>query len=451
MGSETTVGQGAAQMCLPELAESVVEGEIVKWLLAEGDTVAAGDAVVEVMTDKVTLELPSPYSGVLVKQLVREGDVIAVGAPLANFALAGAALGEAPARETSPADDREKNDEGAGSSLFRADAAEAAASVVQIRRAAQQTQPQQTPTAPGAPDAALRGPYNRPVAVPAARRLARERGIDLRRLSGTGPQGRIRLEDVQNLQQAGVLEKLPYKAPVGREPQEARVPLRGLRRAISNQMTRAHLHPVRTLHVDEADVTDLVALRYRLKPLAAERGVKLSYMPFVMKAVLSALKAFPSLNSSLDEVTDEMVIKHYYNLGMAVAAEDGLLVPNIKDADQKSLVELADAVHVLAQKARSSGLKPEDMQGGTFTITNIGSLSGLFSFPIINVPEAAILGVHRIQKRPKVMPDDTIAARQMLYLSLSFDHRLIDGAEASQFTSHVIDRLETPEALMLDA
>ncbi|MBS3965922.1 MAG: 2-oxo acid dehydrogenase subunit E2, partial [Truepera sp.] len=202
-------------------------------------------------------------------------------------------------------------------------------------------------------------------------------------------------------------------------------------------------------HVDEADVSGLVALRGKLKPLAEAQGVKLTYLPLIMKAVVVALRAYPILNASLDEAAGEIVIKRYYNLGVAVATEAGLVVPVIKDVDQKGILALAQELSALADKAREGKLAPEDIKGGSFSITNVGSLGGLFSFPIINVPEAAILGVHTIKKRPVVLPDDTIAAREMLYLSLSFDHRLIDGAEAANFTNHLIGLLATPEALLL--
>ena len=216
-------------------------------------------------------------------------------------------------------------------------------------------------------------------------------------------------------------------------------------------MLESHLNTVRTLHVDEADVSGLVALRDKLKPAAAKRDIKLSYLPIIMKAVVAALRAFPVLNSSLDEAANEIVLKSNYNLGLAVATEAGLVVPVVKGVDKKSLLDVAADVSRLAQKAREGGLEPNDVKGGTFSITNIGSLGGLFSFPIINVPEAAILGVHSIKKRPVVLEDDSIVARQMLYLSLSFDHRIVDGAQAAQFTSHLIELLETPELLMLDA
>jgi 2-oxoisovalerate dehydrogenase E2 component (dihydrolipoyl transacylase) len=241
-----------------------------------------------------------------------------------------------------------------------------------------------------------------------------------------------------------------YRTPAGYEGLEERVPVRGLRRAIANQMVASHLGSVRTLHVDEVDVTELVALRGRLKPLAEKRGVRLSYLPFIMKATVAALKKFPVVNSSLDEERSEIVLKRFYNLGLAVATNVGLVVPVVKDVDRKSLLEVAREVGLLAESAREGKLAPEDVKGGSFSITNIGSLGGLFSFPIINVPEAAILGVHSIKKRPVVLSDDTVAARQMLYLSLSFDHRIIDGAEAAQFTSYLIELLAAPESLLLE-
>ena len=453
------------ELVLPELAESVVEGEIVKWLVAEGETVARDQPVVEVMTDKVTVELPSPFAGVLEAQLVAEGAVVAVHTPIARFADEGASSqGETETQlehggvtsDPTPTADLvldepdatelvAEEDDGDARSLFRASADEDGEPVFQVRGEV---------TLPGR----TTGPFGRPLAVPAARKLARELGVDLTDVTGSGPNGRIRVDDVRGAVQtaspavslAPSTPKAPvYKTPAGMEGLETRVPMRGLRRAISNQMVASHLQTVRTLHVDEADVTGLVALRAKLKPLAEKQGVRLSYLPFIMKATVAALKQFPVLNSSLDEDKSEVVLKRFYNLGLAVATEAGLVVPVVKDVDKKSLLEVAAEVNTLAARARDGKLAPEDVRGGTFSVTNIGSIGGLFSFPIINTPEAAILGVHSIKKRPVVLPDDSIAARQMLYLSLSFDHRLVDGAEAAGFTSRLIELLETPEALML--
>jgi len=462
------------ELVLPELAESVVEGEIVKWLVAEGERVAQDQPVVEVMTDKVTVELPSPFAGILEKQLMPEGAIVAVHAPIARFADEGAETQNAGATEAEPdarsapspeaqrvQDDERSIVEGGGAgvddeddgdalSLFRASKDDPTEPVYQLQRAR-------------AARERTTGPYGRPLAVPAARKLARELGVELSAVSGSGPNGRIRVEDVRQAAEqkperdsAPSAPKAPahktptYKTPEGYEGLEERVPVRGLRRAIANQMVASHLGTVRTLHVDEADVTELVALRGRLKPLAEKRGVRLSYLPLIMKATVAALKKFPVVNSSLDEEKSEVVLKRFYNLGLAVATDVGLVVPVIKDVDRKSIVDVAGKVGTLAAKAREGKLTPEEVRDGTFSITNIGSLGGLFSFPIINVPETAILGVHSIKKRPVVMPDDSIAPRQMLYLSLSFDHRVIDGAEAAGFTSYLIELLETPESLLLE-
>jgi 2-oxoisovalerate dehydrogenase E2 component (dihydrolipoyl transacylase) len=465
------------ELLLPELAESVVEGEIVKWLVAEGERVAQDQPVVEVMTDKVTVELPSPFSGTLEKHLVPEGGVVAVHAPIARFvddleksttqrAEGAEAMSpeverseearSVPSPEAQRVQDEERSivegggtgvesgeDDGDALSLFKATKDAPTEPVYQLQRQ-------------GVASERTTGPYGRPLAVPAARKLARELGVELSAVSGSGPNGRIRVDDVRQAAEqpsvpAASVPKAPvYRTPAGFEGREERVPVRGLRRAIANQMVASHLGTVRTLHVDEVDVTELVALRSRLKPLAEKRGVRLSYLPFIMKAVVAALKKFPVVNSSLDEEKSEIVLKHFYNLGLAVATDVGLAVPVVKDVDRKNILELADEVNTLAGKAREGKLAPEDVRGGTFSITNIGSLGGLFSFPIINVPEAAILGVHSIKKRPVVMPDDSIAARQMLYLSLSFDHRVIDGAEAAQFTSYIIELLATPESLLLE-
>lgn len=471
----------AKEFLLPELAESVVEGEIVRWIVAEGQSIKRDDPLIEVMSDKVTVELPSPYTGILEKHLVKEGDVVPVNTPIARIAEEAEERGRrkeergesvgAPSRgnpgfEIRADDVAQKsvgaNDDGDKNSLFQASQGAENEPVVQIRKGSS------TP----ATQAKTTGAHGRVLAVPAARSLARELAIDIASVRGSGPNGRVRVEDVKNFAGSGVqgagfsenqnpaprtlspepqFKTIDYKTPQGYEGLEQRLPVRGLRRAISQQMVASHLQSVRTLHVDEADMTELVKLRERLKPFAEKQNVKLSYLPFIMKAVVAALKAFPVVNSSLDEASNEIVRKAYYNLGMAVAMEAGLVVPVLHGVDKKSILELAQNVQDLASKARDNKLASEDVRGGTFSITNIGSLGGLFSFPIINVPEAAILGVHSIKKRPVVLDDDSIVARQMVYLSLSFDHRIVDGAEAAMFTSHLIEMLEQPERIMLES
>ncbi|MFN2322261.1 MAG: dihydrolipoamide acetyltransferase family protein [Trueperaceae bacterium] len=449
---------------LPELAESVVEGEIVQWLVQVGDVVVADQPFVEVMTDKVTVELPAPFAGRVVELAVAEGAVVPVGAVLARVERgAGAAAAEAaepaePVAARAPEADGDAadgddggDDDGDERSLFRARDGADTDAIPSVRR--KESGRAAAPTAPPSP----RGAFGRVVAVPAARRLARELGLPIEQVLGSGPSGRVRVDDVRAHEgrvapaTSGLPASIRPSTPKGFEDRERRVPLRGVRRAIATQMVASHLHSVRTLHVDEADVTELVRLRERLKPRAEARGTRLSYLPLIMKAVGQVLPHFPSLSSGLDDVAQEVVLRDYVNLGMAVSTDVGLVVPVVRDVDRKPLIDVAEELQGLAEKARTKTLAPDDVRGGSFSITNIGSVGGLFSFPIINVPEAAILGVHAIRKRAVVMPDDTIVARPMLYLSLAFDHRLVDGADAARFTNQLIDLLQAPEAMLLDA
>jgi 2-oxoisovalerate dehydrogenase E2 component (dihydrolipoyl transacylase) len=450
------------EILMPELAESVVEGEILKWLVEEGDYLRKDQPFVEVMTDKVTVELPSPYEGVLLKKLAKEGEVVKVHAPIALIAEPGEAVeGVKEAPPVQAVEERSivepglpPKEEREDLSLFRPDPTEVA-----VKNPFLAERPKEE-----------RG---RVLAVPAARKLARELGIPIEAVPGSGPLGRVRVEDVRAYAEKLKAPPSPAPAPASPPPQEApapvgfppppryaspkgyehleeRVPLRGIRRTIAQGLWQSHLYTVRTLNVDEADLTELVALRERLKGEAEAQGVKLTYLPFIVKAVVRALKKYPMLNTSLDEERGEVVYKRYYHIGIAVATERGLIVPVVRDADRKSLLELAREIALLSQKAREGRLAPEEVSGSTFTITNIGSVGATLSFPIINVPEAAILGVHSIRKRPWVMPDGSIQARDIMFLSLSFDHRLVDGAEAAMFTREVIRLLEKPETLMLE-
>ncbi|MFC4454533.1 dihydrolipoamide acetyltransferase family protein [Deinococcus sonorensis] len=472
------------EVVLPELAESIVEGEILKWLVQEGEPVALEQPLCEVMTDKVTVELPSPVAGVLKRQLVQEGQVVAVHAPIALIEDAAAAAPSAPAQTAAPAPapaapsglptasgtpvqvleapPAANGDEG---SLFRAFASDEKVQVAGLRAPAELAGQQAgQPAQPLPPEGQGRG-TQRVLAVPAARQLARELGLDIAQVAGQGPNGRVSVMDVHRHAQArsapatdapaarsapglGVAP-VQYRTPKGYEERERREPLRGLRRAISTQMTASHLYTVRTLTVDEVNLTRLVDLRARLNAGAAPEDPRLSYLPFIFKAVVAALRLYPSLNTSLDEATQEVVHKSYYNLGMAVATDAGLVVPVIRDADRRSVLDLSRTVTDLASRARTGKLAADELAGSTFSITNIGSVGALFSFPIINVPDAAILGVHSIVKRPVFDEHDRVVPAHMMYLSLSFDHRLVDGAEAARFCREVIRLLEDPERLLV--
>jgi pyruvate dehydrogenase E2 component (dihydrolipoamide acetyltransferase) len=435
---------------MPELAESVIEGEIVKWLVKEGDHVAMDQLIVEVMTDKVTVEVPSPYEGVLLKQVAKEGDVVAIGKPIAIFGKEGETLeghGDAAPVVTEkitpekvvpvPADDKPAQKQPPNGQAV----------------AAEPKQPRQ------AEEEATLSQFGRPMAAPAVRKLARELDVDLSHVKGSGDGGRIRSEDVKrvaaSLTGAAVtggavdLHGRPERPALPEETQPERIPLRGLRRVIADHMVHSKHTAAHTLHVDEADLTELVALRASAKEKAAERGLKLTYLPFFVRAVCYALKKFPYMNASLDDAAHEIILKKDYNIGIAANTDAGLVVPVVHHADRKTIFELAAEIGALADKARSGKLSHDDISGGTFTITNVGSVGGLFTFPVINYPEVGILGTHGIQERP-VVRNGQIVIRHMMYLSISFDHRVVDGAIAAGFVKEVAGYLGSPALMLME-
>jgi len=298
------------------------------------------------------------------------------------------------------------------------------------------------------------------LAAPATRKLARELGVDLSQVAGTGPRGRITQDDVKQTQggtvgQSALVSTTAQLIPMAagfRAKGERRVPFTGMRRKIAEHLVKSKQTAPHFAYVEEADLTKLVAMRDDLLPVAEEQGVKLSFLPFMIKAVIAGLRKYPSLNSQIDEASQEIVFKNDYHMGIAVATDQGLVVPVVKFADQKSLFALAQEIKALAEKARSNKLALNDMRGGTFTLTSIGSIGGLFSVPIINYPEVAILGVNKIERRPVVRTIDgqeQIVIRDMMHLSISCDHRAVDGSEAALFIKEVIQTLENPARLLL--
>jgi 2-oxoglutarate dehydrogenase complex dihydrolipoamide succinyltransferase (E2) component len=386
---------------LPDIGEGVAEGEILKWLVNEGDVVKEDQSLVEVMTDKVNVQIPSPRNGRISKTLVKEGDVVKVGQSIVVIEVVGD-----PAPVPAPIASEVKQD---------GPPAPASAQVLESRSA------------------------DRVIATPATRRLARELAVDITKVNGTGPGGRVTEEDVKTAGHLG------GNRPVAAN--EERVPLRGVRKTMAERMANSIHTIAQVTHVDEADVTELVLLREAFKGSAEKRGVKLTFLPLIIKAVVPALKEFPYVNSSLDEQSGEIVLKKDYNLGVATDTVQGLMVPVIKDADRKDIFELSTEIERLATKARSGELGLQDVHGSTFTLTNVGSIGGLFGTPIVNYPEVAILGVHRISKRP-VVRDGKVVVRDMMYFSLSFDHRVIDGAYAARFMNRVIEIIEDPQKLL---
>jgi len=392
------------QVKLPDIGEGLVEGEIVEWLVKEGDYVKMFQPIVRVLTAKATVEIPSPFEGKVLRLLAKPGDVVRVEAPIAEIEVSeGRVVAEAP--ET-PRVERVEAKEGA-------------------REAVQ---------------APVRAP-------PRVRKLARELGVDLSRVRGTGPGGVITEEDVlRHAEMAKKAVEVPVKpAPV--EGGVERVPLRGIRRIMASKMVEAKSKVPHAYVVEEVDVTELVKLRDALRQDAESKGVRLTLLPFVVKAVVKALKEYPLLNASLDEGKEEIVVKKFYNIGVAVDTPQGLIVPVIKGADGKGLYQIAREISELAEKAREGKVGLEDVTGGTFTITNIGSVGTVFGMAVINYPEAAILGVHRLMEVPRYV-DGELKPRKVLYLSLSFDHRFIEGAYATRFLMSVKRYLENPALLM---
>jgi pyruvate dehydrogenase E2 component (dihydrolipoamide acetyltransferase) len=427
---------GEFEFRLPDIGEGVVEGEIVKWLVKEGDAVKEDQPVVEIMTDKATVEIPSPKSGTIVKRFWEEGQICPVGQGLVLIAAAGGAPAQvapaAPATMQHP-----------GAKAEPAAATPAAAPKANGNGAS--SNGHAAPAATG----------EKALAAPATRKLARELGIDINAVAGTGPHGRVTQDDVRAFQAGGGAPAAAAKAPAAPMPRgaaedEERRPLRGLRRKIAEKMVQSAFTAPHVTTFDEVDLTALVAMRARMKPKAEAAGVKLSYMPFFMKAVIAALRQFPLFNASLDDATNEIVVKKRYHMGFAAATDNGLLVPVVKDADQKSLLQIAREMGEIAERTRAGKATADELSGSTFTISNVGSIGGLFATPIINHPEVAILGVNSLKKRPVVMPDGSIQARDMMYLGLSFDHRVSDGAEAVQFLNAVISYLQDPELLLLE-
>lgn len=420
-------GKGRIEFKLPDIGEGVAEGEIVKWLAEAGQEVQEHQAVVEVMTDKATVEIPAPAAGTLLEVRAEAGEVVNVGAVIFVLETTGAPAA-APAPVLQPA---------------------ASAST-------------------GAAGAAERSPSSsngKVLAVPSARRVARELGIDLSAVSGTGRNGVVRRADVEAY--AKGQETVPTPAPAVSVParapaapmaltpteRESRKPFRGVRRKIAEAMVRSKYTAPHFTVVEELDVTDLVRVRQEGKALAAESGVKLTYMPFIMKAVAASLLGkYPELNSALDETTQEVVTYNTVDLGIATDTPHGLIVPVIRDVQAKGMLQLAAELTDLAERTRNGKARPDELKGSTFSITNAGNIGGILATPIINFPEVGILGVHRIVKRPGVLetPEgDKIEVRQYMNLSISVDHRIVDGATAARFLVHMKRLLENPGLLAL--
>jgi pyruvate dehydrogenase E2 component (dihydrolipoamide acetyltransferase) len=434
----------AFEFKLPDIGEGIHEGEIVKWFVKPGDEVNEDDVLCEVQNDKAVVEIPSPVKGKVLEILVEEGTVATVGQTLITFDAPGYENMTFKGQEQDEPKQQEKPQE-----MSKEEKSEAAAP---------QAEPSKQPEI---------DPNRRVIAMPSVRKYAREKGVDIRLVQGTGKNGRVLKSDIDAFLAGGAIEAQKQETPAAKEEKtaaaaaqqpvvlegefpETREKMSGIRRAIAKAMVNSkHTAPHVTL-MDEVDVAKLVAHRKKFKEAAAEKGIKLTFLPYVVKALTSALREFPVLNTSIDDETEEIIHKHYYNIGIAADTDRGLLVPVIKHADRKPIFALAKEINELATKAREGKLTPNEMKGASCTITNIGSAGGQWFTPVINHPEVAILGIGRIAEKP-IVRDGEIVVAPVLALSLSFDHRMIDGATAQKALNHIKRLLNDPELLLMEA
>jgi pyruvate dehydrogenase E2 component (dihydrolipoamide acetyltransferase) len=421
----------AFEFHLPDLAEGMTEAEVVGWKVKEGDQVAIDQPLVEVMSDKATVEIPSPRAGVLSRINYKEGQVCKVGEVLFVIDEAAGAAVSPPPR--------------AGNG-HKATPSEAAPEPPRA----------EMPKAPQVVDASPE--RTRVLATPATRRLARQLGVELADVPPSGHRGQVTSEDVRRA--AGAPGATPRsEGRASREPAalikiektalEERIPFRGVRKRIADNMDRSVHTAAHFTYVEEVDCTDLVAVRKRAADRAKERGVKLTYLPFIMKAVVAGLKKWPQLNAALDESTQEIVRKKFYHLGIAAQGPHGLMVTVVRDADKRSIFDMAAELERLAIAVQEGSATRDDLVGSTFTISSLGKLGGVMATPILNFPEVGILGVHEMKERPAVV-DGQIAIRWMMNLSISLDHRLVDGWDGAMFLQSVKQLLEDPTLMFME-
>ncbi|TAL28186.1 MAG: 2-oxo acid dehydrogenase subunit E2 [Nitrospirae bacterium] len=409
---------------LPDLGEGITEGEVRKWTVKEGDSIEEHQTVLEIETDKAVVEVPSPKKGKVLKINKDIGDMVKVGEVLMTIADVGEAVEEKP-KEKKPEEKKPKEE-----------------------KPEEQQKAEEAPKTKERPKSVsvvgvLPEEEEEILATPAVRALAKEHGVKLESIKGSGPGGSITKDDVTEASEKS-------KKADEQFGNIERIPIKGLRRTIAKNLTLAQKTTAFVTGMDEADITELWNLREREKKTIQEKGIHLTFLPFFIKAVHHALAEHPLLNASVDEAKEEIIVKKYYNIGVAVDTPDGLMVPVIKNADKKTILELATEIQNLSQKARERKIKLEEMKGSTFTITNYGHFGGWFATPIINYPDVAILGTGKISEKPWVK-DGQIVIRKILPLSLTFDHRVTDGVDASRFLTKVIQYLEDPALLFIES
>ncbi|MBR7553530.1 dihydrolipoamide acetyltransferase family protein [Allobacillus sp. GCM10007491] len=429
----------AFEFKLPDIGEGIHEGEIAKWFVKEGDQVSEDDVLAEVQNDKAVVEIPSPVDGTVKKIFVDEGEVTTVGTVIITFDAEGyeddeseeESSKEEPKQEEQPEEKKEEPKEEKTADRKQAETSDQSAD-----------------------------DNKRVIAMPSVRKYARDNDVNIQQVSGSGKNGRILKDDIDQFlsgdQPAEETQQTEESTEQKSAPQmtegqypETREKISGIRRTIANAMVNSKRTAPHVTLMDDVDVTALVEHRKKFKAIAEEQDIKLTYLPYVVKALVSTLKKYPILNASFDDETEELIYKHYYNIGIAADTDRGLLVPVVKDADRKSMFEISAEINELATKARDGKLSPGEMKGASCSITNIGSAGGQWFTPVINHPEMGILGIGRISEKP-VVRDGEVVVAPVLALSLSFDHRMVDGATAQHAMNHVKRLLNDPQLIMME-
>lgn len=435
----------ATDFKFPDVGEGIQEGEVVKWLVKEGDKVKADQVIVKVETDKAVVDLPAPVGGTILKINYKEGQRVNVGSVLVVIGESGekvkATKEEAPAKENKSNKKEEgKKNEGkkTGSVVGQLEEAPDEEVVVKPQTLALQSPPLTT-------NANIR-------AAPAARMLAAQRGVNLAQVSGSGASGEITKQDIENYaQQKSSIpqQSIPVKKTFSQQGYEERIPLKGIRRSIANNMVNSLNTSAQVTFMEDIDVTSLWSLREREKHVLEQQNIKLTFLPFFIKAAIAALRENPLFNASIEG--EEIIVKKYYNIGIAVETDAGLMVPVIMRADEKSMIDIAKELEQVAEKARTRSISVQDMQNGTFTMTNYGSVGGTYATPILNPGEAGILGTGKIFER--VVPNKNamgFSVARILPVSFTFDHQIADGAQAARFLESLKSFLENPDHLLMD-
>lgn len=425
---------------LPDIGEGVAEGEVVKWFVHEGDSIAEDAPLVSVLTDKANVEIPSPKSGKVVKIHAQVGEKVKVGGLLVTIEPGASAGGASPPKATPPA----------AKAPVAPPPAPPAGKAPQAPGGASSSVPPSTA-------AAGSEAQSRVLASPYLRRKAAEMGVDLSTVKGSGPGGRITEADLQAgpappsaAPTAGPAEAAPSPAPIPGKDEITKIPIRGVRRVIADHMAEATHRAAHFTYVEEVDATELARFRERMARHLEAQGVKLSYLPFIIRGVIAGLRKYPNMNATMNDEKGELWVHSAHHIGLATAAPDGLIVPVIHDADTKSVAQLAREIQDLSERGRVGKLTRAELTGSTFTITSLGALGGVMATPILNYPEVAILGVHKIQRRPAYRPDGTIGPADLMNLSVSLDHRVLDGIVAAQFIAVVKSYLEDPHQLFAE-